>query len=66
MGHKVNPIGLRLGVVKSWDSIWYVDKKYYIKALHEDLKIRLENSKNLIQSSKNEIRRIGDRKKQLL
>ena len=41
MGHKVNPIGLRLGVVKSWDSIWYVDKKYYIKALHEDLKIRL-------------------------
>jgi small subunit ribosomal protein S3 len=40
MGQKVNPIGLRLGIIKSWDSVWYSDKKNYIKALHEDLAIR--------------------------
>jgi small subunit ribosomal protein S3 len=40
MGQKVNPIGLRLGVFKSWDSVWYADKKNYTKALHEDLEIR--------------------------
>jgi small subunit ribosomal protein S3 len=40
MGQKVNPISLRLGVIKSWDSIWYADKKSYAKSLHEDLKIR--------------------------
>lgn len=40
MGQKVNPIGLRLGIVKTWDSIWYADKKAYIKNLHEDIKIK--------------------------
>jgi small subunit ribosomal protein S3 len=40
MGQKVNPTGFRLGVLKTWDSIWFVDKKSYIKALHEDLAIR--------------------------
>lgn len=40
MGQKVNPIGLRLGVVKNWESIWYADKKNYKKALLEDIKIR--------------------------
>lgn len=39
MGHKVNPIGLRLGIVKTWNSKWYEDKGY-ADALHEDLKIR--------------------------
>lgn len=39
MGQKVNPIGLRLGIVKSWASKWYADKGY-AKLLHEDLKIR--------------------------
>lgn len=28
MGQKVNPIGLRLGIIKTWDSRWYADKKY--------------------------------------
>lgn len=28
MGQKVNPIGLRLGIVKSWESRWYADKNY--------------------------------------
>lgn len=40
MGHKVNPTGLRVGIVKTWDSVWFSDKKNYIKALHEDLLVR--------------------------
>jgi len=40
MGQKVNPIGLRIGINKSWDSIWYEDKKQYAHHLHEDLKIK--------------------------
>jgi small subunit ribosomal protein S3 len=40
MGQKVNPIGLRLGVNKTWKSKWYVDPKEYADTLHEDLRIR--------------------------
>lgn len=39
MGQKVNPIGLRLGINKTWDSRWYADGDYANK-LHEDIKIR--------------------------
>ncbi len=39
MGQKVNPIGLRLGIVKTWDSRWYADKKY-ADYIYEDQKIR--------------------------
>lgn len=39
MGQKVNPIGLRLGINKTWSSRWY-SKKDYVKFLHEDLKIK--------------------------
>lgn len=39
MGQKVNPIGLRLGINKTWDSRWYAGNDYAAK-LHEDLKIR--------------------------
>ncbi len=39
MGQKVNPIGLRLGIVRTWDSRWYADSNYAV-LLHEDLKIR--------------------------
>src|SRR5580698_9045183 len=39
MGHKVNPIGLRLGINRTWDSRWYADGDYS-KLLHEDLKLR--------------------------
>lgn len=39
MGQKVNPHGLRLGVIKTWDAKWYADKDYAEK-LHEDIKIR--------------------------
>jgi len=39
MGQKVNPIGLRLGVNRTWDSRWYADDEY-ANLLHEDLKLR--------------------------
>ena len=40
MGQKVNPIGLRLGINKTWTSRWYADPREYADLLHEDLKIR--------------------------
>ena len=40
MGQKVNPIGLRVGVIRSWDSRWYAKGEKYIENLHEDLKLR--------------------------
>ncbi|MGO9545043.1 MAG: 30S ribosomal protein S3 [Rhodomicrobium sp.] len=40
MGQKVNPIGLRLGINRTWDSRWYADKGEYGRLLHEDFRIR--------------------------
>ncbi len=40
MGHKVNPVGMRLQVNRTWDSRWYADTKDYGDLLLEDLKIR--------------------------
>ena len=40
MGQKVNPIGLRLGINRTWDSRWFAEKGEYAKLLHEDLSIR--------------------------
>ena len=40
MGQKVNPIGLRVGINRTWDSRWYASGKAYTKLLREDLKIR--------------------------
>ena len=40
MGQKVNPHGLRVGVIKDWDSKWYANKKDYSTYLVEDAKIR--------------------------
>ena len=39
MGQKVNPHGIRLGIVKTWDAKWYADKEFAAN-LHEDIKIR--------------------------
>src|ERR1700681_2462886 len=39
MGQKVNPIGMRLGINRTWDSRWYAGKEY-ANLLHEDFKIR--------------------------
>lgn len=46
MGQKVDPRGLRLGITRTWDSIWYADKKEYTKFFHEDGKIREMIKKN--------------------
>ena len=39
MGQKVNPVGLRLGINRTWDSRWFA-RKEYSGLLHEDLKLR--------------------------
>ena len=40
MGQKINPVGLRLGINRTWDSRWYADTADYGRLVHEDLKIR--------------------------
>ena len=39
MGQKVNPHGLRVGIIKGWDAQWYADKKNFSANLIEDQKI---------------------------
>lgn len=64
MGQKVNPIGLRLGYIKKWQSIWYTDKKYS-EVLHEDLQIRKYLKKKLYHAgiAKVEIERAASKAK---
>ncbi|MFZ1680494.1 MAG: 30S ribosomal protein S3 [Rhizobiaceae bacterium] len=50
MGQKVNPIGLRLGINRTWDSRWFASKGEYGRLLHEDLKIRKAMEKELKQA----------------
>ncbi len=50
MGQKVNPIGLRLGINRTWDSIWFSKKREYGKFLIEDFKIREYVKKNVVNS----------------
>jgi len=40
MGQKVHPIGLRIGIIRDWDSRWYADKNDVADLLHEDIKVR--------------------------
>ena len=55
MGQKVNPIGLRLGINRTWDSRWYAGKNEYGKLLHEDMAIREELMKQLKQAAVSKI-----------
>ena len=55
MGQKVNPIGLRLGINRGWDSIWFARKKEFGKYLIEDFKIRKFIKKNIVNSGVSEI-----------
>ena len=50
MGQKINPVGLRLGINRTWDSRWFAKKGEYGKLLHEDIKIRRELKKRLYQA----------------
>ena len=46
MGHKVNPIGFRIGITEPWRSRWYADKKSFGRYVVEDAKIRRHIKKN--------------------
>ena len=50
MGQKVNPIGLRLGINRTWDSRWYAEGAEYSTMLHEDIEIRKVLHKRLNQA----------------
>lgn len=62
MGQKVNPIGLRLNIIRTWDSIWYADRDYAKKFL-EDQSLRKFLKKRLFHAgiSKIQIARTGDK-----
>src|SRR6195952_3302033 len=51
MGQKINPIGLRLGINRTWDSRWFAGKNEYGKLLHEDVRIRELLHKELKQAA---------------
>jgi small subunit ribosomal protein S3 len=55
MGQKVNPVGLRLGINRTWDSRWYARKGEYARLLHEDIKIRGWLMKQLKQAAVSKI-----------
>ena len=50
MGQKINPVGFRLGVNRTWDSRWYADTADYGRLVHEDLKIRKPIKQELKQA----------------
>lgn len=62
MGQKVNPVGLRIGVIRDWESKWYAGKDY-ADLLHEDIKVREYITKRLRDASlsKIEIERAANR-----
>ena len=62
MGQKTNPIGLRLGINRSWDSVWF-DEKNYADRLHEDIILRnyINNSLNHASIARIEISRTPKR-----
>ncbi|MBE7011729.1 MAG: 30S ribosomal protein S3 [Ruminococcaceae bacterium] len=55
MGQKVNPHGIRVGVIKDWDSRWYADKKHYGDNLVEDYNLRVYLKNKLFQAGVDKI-----------
>lgn len=55
MGQKVNPIGLRVGINRTWDSRWFAGKGEYAKLMHEDMAIREALMKQLKQAAVSKI-----------
>jgi len=68
LGQKVNPIGFRLGIYRTWSSKWYGGKKNYARFIHEDLKIREFLKKRLFHAgiSKIEIERTASATKVII
>ena len=62
MGQKVNPIGMRIGIIRDWESKWYADKEF-ATLLHEDIKVReyIENRLADASVSSVEIERAANR-----
>lgn len=56
MGQKVNPIGIRLGIVRDWSSTWYADKRDFADFLNQDLQIRDFLRRRLANASISQIR----------
>lgn len=65
MGQKVNPKGLRIGIIRDWEGKWFADKKNYAGLLHEDIKIRKYIKKKLFAAgiSRVQIERAANRVK---
>ncbi|MEG6523416.1 30S ribosomal protein S3 [Desulfotomaculum sp. 1211_IL3151] len=65
MGQKVNPKGLRVGIIKDWDGKWFADKRNYSNLLIEDVKIREYIKRKLYQAgiSRIQIERAANRVK---
>ncbi len=65
MGHKTHPIGNRIGIIRTWESRWFL-KQGYAEQLHEDLQIRKHIKGKLYHAgvSKIEIERVGEREGQ--
>ena len=63
MGQKVNPVGLRVGVNRDWDSKWYASDKEFATFLHEDIKVREYLEKELKDAALStvEIQRVKDK-----
>ena len=63
MGQKINPLGIRIGVTRTWDSVWYEDKKAYSKSILEDYKLRkyIEKTRKNSGIAKVTIERFPDR-----
>jgi len=55
MGQKINPTGIRLGITRTWDSIWFAKKNKYGKLLIEDFMIRNYIKKNIVNSGVSEV-----------
>ena len=51
MGQKVNPHGLRVGIIKDWDSQWFVEKKNFAANIKEDNEIRTALKKKYYQAA---------------
>ena len=64
MGQKINPIGMRIGIIRDWDAKWYAEKEY-ADYLHEDLRIRNFISEKLADAAVStvEIERAANRVK---
>jgi len=64
LGQKVNPVGFRLGIIRSWDSKWY-EEKNYARWLHQDIKLReyVKEKLNAAGISKVEIERAANKVK---